>query len=85
METGHSRPLWVCFFRGYPSSLPEFLDFKLFGKTVLVANNKFEPFLINPLREVSFRGWFWEIKGTTTIFRGSPDTLLKYRSWFALV
>ena len=30
--------------RKVPNSLPQFLDFKLFGKTILVANIQFEPF-----------------------------------------
>ena len=32
-------------------SLPEFLDFKLFGKTTLVVNRKFELFLAHQLRK----------------------------------
>ena len=32
-------------------SLPEFLDFKLFGKTILVVNRKFELFLAHSLRK----------------------------------
>ena len=33
------------------SSLPEFLDFKLFGKTILVVDRKFELFLAHQLRK----------------------------------
>ena len=33
------------------SSLPEFLDFKLFGKTILEVNKMFRLFLANPLRK----------------------------------
>ena len=33
------------------NSLPEFLDFKLFGKTILVVNRKFELFLAHQLRK----------------------------------
>ena len=32
-------------------SLPEFMNFKLFGKTILVAILKFEPFLGHPLSQ----------------------------------
>ena len=34
-----------------PEFLVEFLDFKLFGKTVLVVDKQFGAFLVNPLRK----------------------------------
>ena len=37
-------------FRGF-TSLPEFMNFKLFGKTILVVNLKFRLFLGHPLRQ----------------------------------
>ena len=47
-------------------SLPEFMDFKLFGKTILVVNKKFKLFFGQPIREVSqlydmFTGPVWAV------------------------
>ena len=38
-------------FLGLISSLPELMDFILFGKTILVVNKKFGLFLVHPLRK----------------------------------
>ena len=41
--------------RSQINSLPEFMNFKLFGKTILVVNRKFELFVGPSTQEVSLR------------------------------
>ena len=41
----------LLFLPGLLYSLPEFMDFKLFGKTILVVNKKFGLCLANQLRK----------------------------------
>ena len=46
----HVPPI-LMFFGVYNYALFEFMNFKLFGKTILVANTKFGLFLGHPLRQ----------------------------------
>ena len=45
------RSIGLSFFSDHYPSLPEFMDFILFGKTILVVNKKFGLFLANELRK----------------------------------
>ena len=45
----HFAQGWSCFWFQSANSLPEFMNFKLFGKTILVVHLKFELFLGHPL------------------------------------
>ena len=58
-------------------SLPGCLDFKLFGKTLLVANRKFELFWANPLRRCGVRAE-QTLARSFCCFRGLPRSKL----WF---
>ena len=58
--TGQWSPTWDPFLLNNPqNSLPELVDFKLFGKTILAVNKKFKLFLASQLGK-------WKLSSPTT-------------------
>ena len=57
-----------------PFSLPELVDFKLFGKTILVVNIKFELFLGHPLSQCVF-GMNWTKRKAAVSIKGTSARL----------
>ena len=55
-------------------SLPEFMNFKLFGKTILVENKKFGLFFCHPLSK-------WGEGSPTKIDYGTKGTLITNLYW----
>ena len=66
------------------TSLPEFMDFILFGKTILVVNKKFGLFLANQLRKRATIGslsvWSW-ISGENQAVRNKTRFSSGFHLW----